>query len=186
MSKSYKNVQIGTAPKYGKRARAVFADEDISAGEVIAVFSGDIISFDECIERIRTGKEEQADSLQVGFELDMDLDRLSNSFNHSCDPNAGHRKISELIAIRDIRRGDEITYDYSATIGPNVTSGVWTMECSCGTKKCRKIISNVLSIPKKQLEKYQKAGTLQDYIKRELEIIRVNGGIPPKYKKIKI
>ncbi len=186
MSKSYKKVQIGTAPKYGKRAKAVFADENIKAGDVIAVFSGDIISFDECIERIRAGKEEQADSLQVGFELDMDLDRLSNSFNHSCDPNAGHRKVSELIAIRDIRSGEEITYDYSATIGPNVTSDVWTMECGCGTKKCRQIISNVLSIPKNQLQKYRKIGALQDYIKRELEIIRLNGGVPPKYKKIKI
>lgn len=184
MSKNYKKVQIGTAPKYGKRAKAVFADENIIAGDVIAIFSGDIISFDECIERIRAGKEDQADSLQVGFELDMDLDRLSNSFNHSCDPNAGHRKISELIAIRDIKKGEEITYDYSATIGPNVTTDVWTMECACGTKKCRKVIANVLSVPKKQLQSYIKAGSLQDYIKRELEIIRINGGVPPKYKKI--
>lgn len=186
MSISNKKVRIDTAPQYGERAKAVFADENIKTGEIITIFKGDIISFDECIERIRSGKEEQADSLQVGFELDMDLDKLSNSFNHSCDPNAGHRKVSELIAIRDIAKGEEITFDYSATIGPNVTSDVWNMECRCGSKKCRGTISNILSIPKGQVDKYRKAGALQDYIKRELEIIKLNGGKPPKYKKITI
>ncbi|MFA5888845.1 MAG: SET domain-containing protein-lysine N-methyltransferase [Candidatus Paceibacterota bacterium] len=168
----------------GKYGMGVFTDENIKKGTVIKVFNGEIINFDECIKRIHTGAEIQSDSLQVGLEMDMDLDELSRTFNHSCDPNAGHRKISELIAIRNIKRGEEITYDYSATTGPNIPKSLWTMKCKCGSKICRKTIGNVLTIPKKQLDKYKRAGALQDYIKKELEIIKKNGGKLPKYKKI--
>lgn len=162
----------------------MYAGQNIKKGQVIHLLYGDIVSFDECIERIRAGSEAQDDSLQVGFELDMILEDMGHFFNHSCDPNAGVRKISELIAIKDIKRGEEITFDYSSTIGPNVTSEVWTMECLCGSRNCRKLVSNVLSIPKKQIKHYRDSDALQDYMKRELEIIKMNGGVPPKYKKI--
>lgn len=170
--------------KAGSRGRGVFAQEAIKRGSPIYLLSGEIVTFDECIVRIRAGEEAQDDSLQIGYELDMILEGTSHFFNHSCDPNAGVRKISELVAIRDIEKGEEITFDYSATIGPNVTEKVWTLDCLCGAKNCRKIVSNVLSIPKKQLKSYKDSDALQDYIKRELEIIKMNGGIPPKYRKI--
>lgn len=169
----------------GKYGMGVFANENIKKRMVIKVLTGEIITFDECIKRIQSGKEEQTDSLQVGLELDMDLDELSRTFNHSCDPNAGLSKTSELIAIKDILKGEEITYDYSATVAPNISSSLWKIRCKCGTAKCRKILKNVLSIPKKQLEEYRRAGVLQDYIKTELGIIKKLGKLP-KYKKIKL
>lgn len=184
-----KNSIVASFPKYqiketGKYGKGVYAKEFIPRGTIIRVFSGDILTFDECIKRIKDGAEDQADSLQIGLELDMDLDEVSRTFNHSCMPNAGLRKISELVAIEDIQVGDQITYDYSATVGPNVTSKVWSMNCECGTKECRKKISNVLTIPTKQLRKYKKADGLQAYIVRELELIRQLNGKVPKYKRI--
>lgn len=170
--------------KASLRGEGVFAKEAIKKGSVIYPLSGEFVTFDECILRIRGGEEAQDDSLQVGYELDMILEGISHFFNHSCEPNAGIRKISELVAIQDIKKGEEITFDYSATIGPNVTAEVWTLDCLCGSKKCRKVISNILSIPKKQLKFYRDSDALQDYIKRELDIIKINGGRPPKYKKI--
>jgi hypothetical protein len=116
----------------------------------------------------------------------MDLDEFSRAFNHSCDPNAGIRKTSELIAIEDILKGEEITYDFSSTVGPNVPSSVWEMQCHCGSEKCRKVLGNVLSLPKVQLEKYRRAGALQDYIIEELRSIEKSGGKLPQYKKIVI
>ena len=172
--------------KTNLRGSGVFANEHIKKGSVIEIAKGEVITFDECIERIRSGNESQDDALQVGFEIDMELEGVSYFFNHSCNPNAGVRKISEFIAIKNIEKGDEITFDYSATIGPTVSSSVWTMTCLCGDKKCRKIVSNVLSIPESQLKLYRRSDALQDYMKRELEIIKINGGVPPKYKKIKI
>jgi uncharacterized protein len=40
-------------------------------------------------------------------------------------------------AIRDIKKGEEITYDYATS----ETLNNWKMECKCGSKNCRKIIS---------------------------------------------
>jgi len=165
----------------GKYGLGVFAGEDIKKGTVITTLRGEIIGFKECLERVRTGEEEQTDSLQVGLERDMDLDELSRTFNHSCQPNAGLRKTSELIAISGIRKGSEITYDYSATVGPNIPRRLWTMRCWCGAKNCRKSVGNVLTIPKKQIDRYRKAGALQDWIRFELDAIARNNGQLPKY-----
>ncbi|MDD4286876.1 MAG: SET domain-containing protein-lysine N-methyltransferase [Candidatus Peribacteraceae bacterium] len=170
----------------GKYGMGVYANENIKKGTVIRVLDGEIISFNECIKRIKAGEEEQTDSLQVGLESDMDLDGLSRTFNHSCDPSAGLRKTSELIALRNIKIGEEITYDYSATVGPNIPQSLWEMECMCGSKKCRRTLGNILSVPKKQLEKYMRCGALQDYIKAELKIIQQLNGKLPKYRKISL
>ena len=61
--------------------------------------------------------------------------------NHSCDPNSymvyRNDNHYDLIASRDIRKGDEITSDYeSFDDGLDGTS----FTCACGTNKCRGII----------------------------------------------
>jgi len=171
----------------GKYGMGVYAGENIKKGETIKTLSGEIISFNESIERIKKGIEEQTDSLQVRLEKDMHLDELSRTFNHSCNPNAGLRKISELFALRNIKKGEETTYDYSATVGPNIVFSLWSMTCDCGSKNCRKIIGNVLTIPEKTLQRYDELEALQDYIKKELRRItrKIDGSfILPRYKKI--
>jgi hypothetical protein len=80
------------------------------------------------------------------------------------------RKRSELFALRDILPGEEITYDYSSTVGPNITADMWTMKCSCGASVCRKTIGNVLSIPEDRFHMYLKAGALQDHILAALKL----------------
>jgi SET domain-containing protein len=153
----------------GKYGLGVFAGEDIKKGKVIRVLSGETISLKKCLERIKDGNEDNNDPLQVRSELYVDLDFLSHAFNHGCNPNAGLRKRGELFAIRKIKKSKEITYDYSMTVGPNNPPSEFTMKCGCGSKKCRKIIGNILTIPKKTLQKYKKLGAFQDYIKDEFE-----------------
>ncbi len=181
-TKKEKPFEIKDTGKYGN---GCFATRDIKKGETITFFNGEVITFEETEKRIVTGDENRTDSFQVDLEMDMDLNEESRSFNHSCNPNAGFRGFSEMIALRDINRGEEITYDYSATVGPNIPKTLWEMPCFCKSNNCRKIIGNVLTIPKDQLDQYVEAGTLQDYIKKELEIIKKNNGILPKYKEIK-
>jgi uncharacterized protein len=54
--------------------------------------------------------------------------------NHSCDPNAesindkGHIWV---VAIKDIKKGEEITYDYCLTTDEHEEH-----PCKCGSKKC--------------------------------------------------
>jgi uncharacterized protein len=55
--------------------------------------------------------------------------------NHCCDPNAFKRfrnEVIDIVAMRDISAGDEITYDYMIN---TATGNAW--RCDCGSKKCR-------------------------------------------------
>jgi len=158
----------GNTRKYGK---GIFAARSIPEGEVIHVFRGKVLDVRELVDRVNSGQEGIDDPLQVGKRTYLDLDELSRTFNHSCAPNAALRKRSELFALRDIRKGEEITYDYSATIAPTE----WRMRCACGTKDCRKVLGDVLSIPKTQRARYRKLGALQNYMKKLLNEIERSG-----------
>jgi SET domain-containing protein len=151
-------VEIRDTGQYG---RGVFALENIAKGTVIHVLGGETISLNDFVQRVNSGTENPNDPLQVGMRTYIDCDDLSRSFNHSCDPNAGLRKRSELFALRPILKGEQITFDYSATIAPTL----WKMSCHCGSENCRKIIGDVRSIPHAQLAKYKRLGAIQRYMK---------------------
>ena len=60
--------------------------------------------------------------------------------NHSCDPSAYIKEVNGIrycVARRDIRAGEEITYDYSIDNWGDIT---W--QCDCGSERCRKTIYN--------------------------------------------
>ena len=53
--------------------------------------------------------------------------------NHSCDPNARFNKTGMLVAIRDIAKDEEITYDY--LLHP-VPASPWNFQCQCLSANC--------------------------------------------------
>lgn len=162
----------------GRYGKGVFAARDIKKGEVIHVLSGKKMTVRDFIKKVNSDEENIDDPLQVGKRTYIDLDEVSRTFNHNCNPNAILRKRSELFAIKDISSGEEITYDYSLTIAPTE----WKMKCECGSENCRKILGDVLSIPKNILKKYREMGAMQDYMKRLLDKIERDGGYKmPKY-----
>ena len=161
----------------GKYGNGVFAAEDTKQGEIIHVLSGEKMDWSELIRRDTSKKEYIDDPFQIGRRTYIDLDAFSRTFNHSCDPNGGIRKDSELFALRDIQKGEELTYDYSMTIGPTR----WEMTCKCGSKNCRKVLGDVLSVPKKQLLKYKKLGAVQAYMKLVLKEVEAGQYRIPRY-----
>jgi len=56
-------------------------------------------------------------------------------FNHSCEPNCGISGNIKIIAIRDIKPGEELTFDYAFT-----ESFFEPFKCNCRTLTCRKVI----------------------------------------------
>lgn len=157
--------KIGETGKYGN---GMFAIENIKSSETIYDFAGQIFTYDEIMDQVNSGEENIDDPLQIDDMLFLNLDETSRTFNHSCDPNSAIRGRSQLFAIKDILPGEEITYDYSSVVGPNITPDMWTMRCKCGSEKCRGTIGNVQTIPKDMLNKYIEAGALQHYIKIKL------------------
>jgi hypothetical protein len=59
------------------------------------------------------------------------------NLNHSCDPNVGVRGQITFVTMRDISPGSELTIDY-AMIDADPAE---RMQCSCGTRDCRKVIT---------------------------------------------
>ncbi len=134
------------------KGQGVFSKKVFRAGELVHTLSGDRLTANQIDLRIDAGEETCDDPFQVSRKMYIDLDEISRTFNHSCDPNTGIRQESKLYAIRDISPGDEITYDYSTTV-PKYKSW-WKMKCHCRSKICRKVVSAYSTIPKRQLQRY--------------------------------
>lgn len=146
--------------------KGFFATKNIKKGEVIKEITGEVVSRAEINRRIAEGLEREDDPLQIGDNLFIDVDESSYYINHSCNPNAGVQGKNELFAIKDIAKGEEITFDYSTTVGEDID---WIMDCHCGSKNCRRKIGNILTIPEKQLKRYTELGALPDFIKNQIK-----------------
>jgi hypothetical protein len=81
-----------------------------------------------------------------GLEYDLNIDggvngNIARWINHACAPNCDTYEKDQRIyvrAIRDIRPGEELSYDYAIEAGERLTKAVkarWP--CWCGAKKCR-------------------------------------------------
>ena len=128
----------------------VFAKWDIPAGSKIIEYVGRKISKSESenISDERYSKYKGNEGEVAGvylFELNSKYDIDGNVswndakyINHSCDPNAetlNDRNHIWIIAIKDIKKGEEITYDYGYNL-----DNYKDHPCFCGSKKCCKFI----------------------------------------------
>ncbi len=69
----------------------------------------------------------------------LDFNKLSIEwyFNHSCEGNLGFNNNGDFIAIKNIKKGEELTYDY----GLIESNPKFEMRCKCKNKNCRKFIT---------------------------------------------
>lgn len=63
---------------------------------------------------------------------------ISKYMNHSCDPNVWWKDSRTQFAYRDIQAGEELTYDYPTC---DILRD-YSMKCNCGSKCCRKVVTN--------------------------------------------
>jgi hypothetical protein len=126
--------------------RGIFALSDIKKDEHIFTFSGAIIKDKEYARKLGC-------TLQVGSDawIEPQHNSIGRYINHSCSPNAGIKGRRQICAIKDIRKGAEITIDYSITDN----DPLWKMKCKCRSKNCRKIIRSIQFLPIKTFNKYQ-------------------------------
>jgi len=156
--------------KSGISGRGVFASQEIPKNSTICFMIGEICSIDEMIKRVDSGIERDSDPLGIDDELYLDLEVIYRTFNHSCSPNAFLRGKNELVALKDIKEGEEITYDYSTTMNDNEekikSSGgtLWTCKCNCGSQNCRGIIDQFKNLPKNTRDFYIKNRIMPDFM----------------------
>lgn len=125
----------------------VTAGENIKKGEVIQHIKGEV--------KFMTIKSKK-DSLSypnwigVGKEKWIDPNYPNQFLNHSCNPNAGIGGKVTMVALKNIKEGEEITIDYSIIEGDDL----WEMKCRCGSVNCRNIVRSIRHLPEKQFKKY--------------------------------
>lgn len=166
-NKMKSNIVIRNSDIAGK---GVFANENIKKGEMIYSLGGELCTLDEIMKRVFDGVEDQSDPLGIDEEMYLDLDEISRTFNHSCNPNSYLKGKSDLIAMRDIRAGEEITYDYSTTMSDNrekiekAGGTLWTHKCNCRSENCRKIIDQFITLPKERQNFYLSNMFMPDFM----------------------
>jgi hypothetical protein len=112
--------------------RGIFAARNVKAGEVVCIIRG---------RKMFKVNQDEKDALDnpdwIGIELNAWIDPVPpyKYLNHSCDPTTIIKDKRFLIALRDIKKDEEITIDYSLT----EIDLRWSMSCSCSAKNCRKI-----------------------------------------------
>ncbi len=125
--------------------KGVFAAKDIPKGTKIIEYVGEWLTKKQAEKRADEQLEKAAKNKEVGavylFELNKryDIDgffkwNTARLINHSCNPNAetdvtkGHIWIT---ALRDIKKGEEISYDYGYDFEN------WADHpCQCGSENC--------------------------------------------------
>lgn len=155
------NFRIGHTSKKG---RGVFTKKSFNAGDLVLVLTGDRLTSKQIDVRIDAGKETCNDPLQISRLMYFDLHELPRTVNHSCDPNCGLKEENKLYALRDIKAGEELSFDYSTTV-PKYKAW-WKMECHCQAVNCRKVISSYNKIPRTQREKYLQLGVLPLWVRK--------------------
>ncbi len=132
--------------KTKKCGRGVFAKAKIKKGEVIASFDGPVFEYDY--------EHWTDDILNHVIQFDRRKWRDSNGIarltNHSCNPNCGIKNLFDIVAMRDIEKGEQITWDYEMT----EKNEWWRMRCKCQAPDCRKVIGNYTNMPLKTRKKY--------------------------------
>ncbi|MCS7183958.1 MAG: SET domain-containing protein-lysine N-methyltransferase [Patescibacteria group bacterium] len=162
----YKNLRL----KKTINGLGIFAKKNFKKDECILEFIGEIITkyeFDK-IKNKKLKKLMDDYSLQIGKNIFLigtgnNKKEYGDFINHSCDPNSyvyinGNQIL--LLALRNIKRGEEITYDYSTTMYRDS----WSIKCNCQSKNCRGYIKEFKYLPKDIKIKYYKLGILPDYI----------------------
>ena len=125
-----------------------FATRLIRKGARIAEYLGDRISHEEGDRRYDDDKMKRHHTFLfvVDKKIVIDAGKFGNDarfINHSCDPNCEavieDRRVF-LDALRTIRPGDELSYDYAYDRDDASVSGKEAEKqypCHCGTENCR-------------------------------------------------
>ena len=150
-----------------------FARQSIAKGSVVATFGGLAANRTELA---KYPEERQRRSMQIDLDLYLvgPVEREpGDCINHSCAPNCGMRNATQLVAMRDINKDSELTFDYAMSD----TSTYDEFACSCSTAHCRGSVSG--ADWRRDDERQRYVGFFSPYVQR-LIISSVNSRLLTK------
>ena len=132
--------------KAGNRGKGIFAKKLIKKGETIASFDGQIYEYEH-----RWNDYLRNHTIQFEKRRWRDSKGIAVFINHSCEPNCGVKNLFDIVAMRDIKKDEELTWDYEMT----EANPIWKMKCRCKTPSCRGVIGNYKNMPLAIRKKYK-------------------------------
>ncbi len=140
-------VTLRESPIQGK---GVYAITNINEGDVILDIDDSHVVTDPST---LTDKQNEFDCDYLADGTVVLMQEPEKYINHSCDPSAYVKTVQgirKVLAMHDIKSGEEVTYDYTIN-GDNEG----TFECKCGSNNCRRIYNgNFFKLPLKNQLKY--------------------------------
>jgi SET domain-containing protein len=124
--------------KSGINNLGLFAKSDIKKGEKVIEYKGRKFTHKQVEENDRFDNSKAIYLFTLNERYVLDGDTKTNTakyINHSCDPNCEVDIIKGkiwIIAIKDIKKGDELSYDY----GFGYDADFRQFPCKCGSKNC--------------------------------------------------
>src|SRR5665647_2928109 len=143
--------------------KGAFALKDIRKGTRLVEYIGENLTAEESDKRYDDTGVKNHHTFLFSVDKRKVIDATyggneSRFINHSCDPNC--EAISEkrrvyIEAMRTIRKGEELAYDYNYERTPKTTKADERLyRCRCGSPECRgTIVSATVTRPKKSAKK---------------------------------
>ena len=127
----------------GGKGKALVATKNLFIGVIVEKFEGPIIKYanvpkDSICYAICVGEKEGDDKW---------VDSKTNAIraNHSCNPNCMVDDDLNIITIKRIKKGEELTFGYNLLNDGEKASDFfwddrWNFKCKCNSKNCQKEI----------------------------------------------
>ena len=118
--------------------KGLYAAKNIKSGKIIINYKGKIITKKETDTNPKYDNDKAIYLFNLNNRYDLDGDFKYNTarlINHSCNPNCeveGKGLKLWITAIRDIKKGEELSYDYGFGYDEDYKQFI----CKCGAKNC--------------------------------------------------
>jgi SET domain-containing protein len=137
------------------KGKGLFAKKNIKKGELIGIVQGPIVPDNQ-----KSYKKYGEDHLHpISYTKAILNKNITKYTNHSCKPNCGLKNSTKIIAIKDIKKDQEITIDY------DTLEYDWKMKCNCRSTNCRKMTKGYKHLSTKLKNKYK--GFISPYLLKE-------------------
>jgi hypothetical protein len=157
-------VRLGTGGVSGK---GLFATQHILLNEVIADYTlgkGEYVDSKKADTLFNKGQDHMIQVEDDIFFAAVAEDDFEDAdyINHSCTPNCGIKNKLQVVAMRDIDIGEEITIDYAM-----MESSEYKFKCNCGSVECRGFVTGDDWKIKALQNRYK--GYFSDYLQKKID-----------------